>query len=151
MDMEVEPSTTWRTCGALGGDHNTPFFQSLTTPDCQTQTRSTPKSHFRAGGAELGSHPRRQKNRVVTPYTTVHTTKRICLKSHVFNTAVTLWSNGCWQWEERLIFTSCTYPEEHSLHSLPILVHTFSSYRSRTQDIYHGCCAISLISIISAF
>lgn len=141
----MEPSTTWRICGALRGDHNTPFFQSLTTPDCQTQTRSTPKRHFRAGDADLGSHPRRQRNRVITPYNTVHTTKRfnrICLKSHVFNTIVTFWSNRCWQWEERSIFNSCTYSEEPSLHSLATFLHSFSSYRSRTQDIYHSCCAI---------
>lgn len=25
-DVEVEPSTTQRTCGALRGDHSTPFF-----------------------------------------------------------------------------------------------------------------------------
>lgn len=71
---------TCKACGALRGDHNMPFFNPclfVTTADCQTQTRSTSNSHYRAGAADLGSYPRRQRNRVITSYNTVHTHKEV--------------------------------------------------------------------------
>lgn len=63
--------------GALRGDGSMLFFQPrsiLTTPDCRTQSRSSPKSRspFWGGGANPRSHPRRQRNRGITSYNVVH-------------------------------------------------------------------------------
>lgn len=64
-------------CRVLRRDGSTPSFQSssiLTTPDCKTQHRSNPESQspFWGSGANLCSHPRRERNRVSTSSNTVH-------------------------------------------------------------------------------
>lgn len=73
---QAEPSTIWRTERSPQGRWQHAFFQPrsiLTTPDCRTQSRSSPKSRspFWGGGANPRSHPRRQRNRGITSYNAV--------------------------------------------------------------------------------
>lgn len=66
----------------------------LTTPDCQTQTSSTPKATLELGMLTWTPTQGSKETESSPPTTQCTTTKRfnrICLKSHIFNTIVTFW------------------------------------------------------------